>query len=126
MPKYDRISWWGPLLVGGLFVAMIIFALTAGCQALGLQPAKSLDERIGYAYGTYTAVQESTASAVRSGGLTPAEGRQVLAIADQARTFLDGARAVETADPAGATQKLELASRVLAQLQTYLQSKGVK
>lgn len=126
MPKYDRVTWWGSLLIGAVFLAMIVFALTAGCQALGLQPARSLDERIGYAYGTYTAVQESTASAVRSGGLTPAEGRQVLAIADQARTFLDAARAIETADPAGATQKLELAGTVLTQLQAYLQSKGVK
>lgn len=109
----------------GRSIAPLLCLMLAGCAALGLQPAQSLDERLAYAYGTYTAVLQATASAQAAGSVSAVDVGHVRVIADQVRALLDGARAVETTNPAGASNQLQLATRILAELQTYLRSKGV-
>lgn len=107
-------------------VAVPAVTLVSGCQSLGLAPAQSFDQKLAYAYGVYTGVQQATASAVSAGTLKPADASQVLNVCDQARALLDSARSIEATDPNGAANKLVLATTVLTQVQTYLQSRGVK
>jgi hypothetical protein len=106
------------------FWGCIIAGFLAACAAVGLAPAQSFDQQLAYAYGTHTAVLDLTNQALQAGKLTPAEARQVSTIADNARSILDSAKAVETSDLATATGRLTLASKLLDQLQTYLQTRG--
>jgi hypothetical protein len=107
--------------------AAFALLLLAGCASLGLAPAKSFDDRLAYAYGTHTAVLESATAALKSGAISVDDAQAVLSLADESRTLLDAARAaVGGGDTSTAEGKLALALSVLTQLQTYLQSKGVK
>ena len=93
--------------------------LLAGCAAFA--PARSLDDRIAYAYGTHTAVLEATANLVELGDLTADQGQDVLEIADRARLVMDTARfARDAGDPRTAEGQLALALGVLQELQAYL------
>ena len=101
-------------------------SLITACASLGLAPADSFDARLAYAYGTHTAVLQAASAAVNAGTLTPKDGEAVLTLAQQSRTLLDSARAVESTDPSTAAGRLTLAASILTQLQTFLQSRGVK
>ncbi len=107
-----------------LAAALVLLHLV-GCTALGLAPAQTFDEKLAYAYGTHTAVLQATASAKAAGTLTAADVQHVVAIADQVRALLDGARAVESTNPTGAADRLRLATSVLSELQTWLRGKGI-
>ncbi len=106
-------------------LTLVLLQCLAGCAALGLAPAKSFDEQLAYAYGTYTAVLQATATARDAGTLKPSDVQHVTAAADQVRGLLDGARSVETTNPKGAADRLHLATSILAELQTWLHGKGV-
>jgi hypothetical protein len=100
------------------------FLLIAGCAALGLAPAQTFEQKLAYGYGTYTAVQQAATQALADHVLSSADGGQVLKLADESRTLLDGARAAnKVGDLTTANGKLALATQVLVQLQTYLRSK---
>ena len=102
-----------------------VLILLAGCAQLGLAPAQTLDEKLAYAYGTHTAVQRAAASALTARDISSADAEQVLKLADESRALLDGARAAaKIGDTSTADGKLLLATSILAQLQTYLRSKG--
>jgi hypothetical protein len=104
-------------------VLTLILSTLIGCQSLGLAPAQSLDQKIAYAYGTHTAVLEAATSAVNSDRLSIADAQQVLILADQSKQLLDAGRIAERAnDTVTANSKITLATTVLAQLQTYLNS----
>lgn len=96
------------------------------CQSLGLAPARSLDDRLAYAYGVHTAVVEVISSAAQTGQLKPQEARQAANLAENSRQLLDAAKAIEQTDPGAAGAKLTLATAVLDQVQTYLKSRGPK
>ena len=107
--------------------AACAFYLVIACAQLGLAPAQSFEEKLAYAYGVHTAVTATAAAAVSAKALTPADGAQVLSVSDQARTLLDAARTLYAAqDTTGADAKLVLATGLLTQLQTYLNSRGIK
>lgn len=114
-PSTIRLAW----------VAAVLSFIT-GCASLGLAPADSFDARLAYAYGTHTAVLQAASAAVNAGTLSKQDGATVLTLATQSRVLLDSARAVESTDPTTAAGRLQLATQVLTQIQTYLQSKGVK
>lgn len=103
-----------------------LLVLLSACNSLGLQPAETVDQRIAYSYGVHTAVLQTATVLTKSGTLSKTDAEQVLVLADQSRTLLDAAKAVETTDAATASNKLALATSILTQLQTYLNSKGVK
>lgn len=107
-------------------VAAVLLMVLAACQSLGLAPAQTFDQKLAYAYGTHTAVLQAATAAVNAGSITPADGQAVFALAQQSRTLLDSARTLEATDATAAGNKLALAAAVLAQLQTFLQSRGVK
>jgi hypothetical protein len=89
---------------------------------MGLAPAKSLPERVAYGYSTLSAVQFAAANATEAGELSADDAKAVLKIGDEARALLDGAKAMASTDPAGANDKLILATTVLTNLQAYLRS----
>jgi len=112
--------------VNALFLTLMLAAGLGSCASIGLAPAQSFDQKLAYAYGTHTAVLQAAASAVAAGTISQTEGHTVLSLADQARTLLDSARALESTNADKASQNLALAAAVLSQLQSYLQARGVK
>lgn len=108
------------------FAALAFLLLLTGC-AVGLQPAKSFDQQLAYAYSTHTAVLSSAGNALEAGDLTVADAEAVLELADQSRALLDAARLASGAgDVATAEGRLALATNVLEQLLAYLRTRGVK
>jgi hypothetical protein len=103
-----------------------LLVMMSACSSLGLQPAETIDQKIAYSYGIHTAVLQTAAMLAQSGTLSKADAAQVLALADQSRSLLDAAKTIEATDAATASNKLALAASILTQLQTYLNSKGVK
>lgn len=102
--------------------ALLLMAI--GCQQLGIESPKSFDEKLAYAYGTNTAVREASTTALNAGKITSADMVHVMTINDQARGLLDGAKlAKEAGDMGSANSRLLLATSVLTQIQTYLNSR---
>ena len=112
-------------------VASTLFFATA-CAQVGLAPAQSISEQIGYGYSTVTATRITAVQALAAGTIKAADAQQVQNLADQARVLLDGARAALPApcptaapcaqDTSTAAGKLALATGVLTQLQAYLKT----
>jgi hypothetical protein len=101
--------------------------LAGGCSTFGVQPARSFDQQLAYAYSTHTAVLDSAANALEAGSLTVEDAEAVLAMADQSRVLLDSARlAAGAGDVTTAEGRLALATNVLQQLVAYLNARGVK
>jgi len=95
-----------------------------GCASLGLATPKGFDQQLATAYGVHTAVVSATAAALTSGSISSAEAAAVQTQALTARQLLDTAKTLETANPAGATNDLTLATTALTAIQTYLNSRG--
>lgn len=104
-----------------LSLVPILVLLLAGCAQLGLAPASSLTDRIAYAYGTHTAVLQSTTVALENGEISVEDAQRVLKVADQARDALDASRlALDVGDTSTAEGRLQLAVAILSELQAYL------
>lgn len=98
---------------------LVLTLVLSACAAFA--PPKSLDQRMAYAYATHTAVLSAAASSVAAGELSPSDGQQVLALADQSRRILDGARlAAGAGDISQAEGQLRLATSVLLELQRHI------
>lgn len=105
------------------FAIFLYFAI-AGCAGLGLAPAQNFEQKLAYAYGTHTAVQQAAIQALNDKALSSTDALQVLKLADESRTLLDQARAVsKLGDLSGADGKLVLATQILVNLQAYLRAK---
>jgi hypothetical protein len=117
-----------PVMLGILLAVSVPVALVVtGCESMGIQPARSFDQNLAYAYSSHTAVLESAANALEAGSLTVEDAEAVLALADQSRTLLDSARlAAGAGDVTTAEGRLALATNVLQQLVAYLNARGVK
>lgn len=117
-----------PLMLAVLLAVSVPVALSLpGCAQFGLEQPQTLDQRLAYAYGTHTAVLDAAAVGVTTGKLTAEDGRQVLKLADESRLLLDAGRAAAAGgDVSTAEGRLVLALGILTQLQTYLNSRGVK
>lgn len=107
--------------------ALLALVLLAACTSIGIQPAKSFDQQLAYAYSSHTAVLDSASNALEAGDITTEDAETVLQLADQSRVLLDSARlAAGAGDVATAEGRLALATNVLEQLLTYLRTRGVK
>jgi len=107
--------------------ASLLFVLLTACSSIGLQEAKTLDQRIAFAYGTNTALRDAAASAVVGKRLAVSDGEFVLKTTDQARTTLDAARmALGAGDTSTAEGRLVMVLGILTQVQAYLNSKGAQ
>lgn len=103
----------------------VLAVFMVGCTSLGLQPAKSFDERLAYAYSTHTSVLTAAANSVEAGTLGADDAQQLLAMTDDARLLLDSARVAATGGDVGTAEgRLTLATNVLTELLNYLNSKG--
>ena len=106
-----------------VFVALFLCA----CAQLGVAPPQSNSEKVGYAYATLATVRTTTAQLLTSNTIKVTDAQSVQTLSDQARVFLDAANATLTTDPTTAQAKLDLASAILTQLQTLLNTyKGTK
>ena len=108
-------------------LAVALLAFLTGCAQLGLTPTQTFDNKLAYAYGANTAIREASTSALNAGTITSADMEFIIPLNRQARQILDAAKAATAlGDLKTAEAKLLLATGILAQLQTYLRSKGVK
>jgi hypothetical protein len=99
----------------------LLCALLTACASMGLAPAKSLTDRISYAYGTNAGVRNAAASALSAGTLKVEDAEYVLKSTDNTRTLLDASKAALAAgDPSTAEGRLVLALNGLTLLQDYL------
>lgn len=102
-------------------------AVLAGCASLGLVQPQSFEERLGAAYTTNTAIREAAANSLASAALSSEEGEYALAQTREARKLLDATRLVARGgDITSAEGRLELVTKGLTLLRTYLEGKGVK
>lgn len=103
------------------WAALIAVVMLSGCAVFSFEPARSLSDRIGYGYGTIAAVRTTAASAHDAGLISDAFTREVLDATDNARALLDLARvAVSENTLPLAQQRLELAVRLLMEIQSRL------
>lgn len=99
----------------------VVVLLLAGCASLGLPSPKGFDQTLGQSYGIHTAVLQAVTVGVTSGDLSSSDAISINQIAINARVMLDSAKALQVAgDKAGAQSKLAMATSLLVQLQTYL------
>lgn len=105
-------------------VTAAVLMMFQGCASLGLAPADTMEKQLGYAFGIHAAVLRTAAASLDRAEISSEEAESVLAIADNARTFLNAARtALGIGDIKTAEAKLQLATAVLNQLQEYLRSR---
>jgi hypothetical protein len=103
-----------------LYPLLAVVALLLGACA-GLTQPQTFEQRLAYAYGSHTAVQEAAASSLDAGALHSSDAESLLDVADRARTLLDAARtAYRAGDVSTAEGRLELATALLTELQQYL------
>lgn len=99
----------------------LLALLLVGCAQFGLAPPASLTDRLAYAYGTHTAVLQATTAALEVRDIGVEDAQRVLTIADQARDALDAAcLAIDVGDVSTAEGRLQLATAILTELQSYL------
>jgi len=102
-----------------------LLILLAACAEIGLVTPQSFDQRLSYAYDQHTGALHSISAAVNAKEMSGADGKAVLAIADNSRMLLDSARmATASGDTETAEGRLILATNVLRELSNYL--RGVK
>jgi hypothetical protein len=100
---------------------LVLLALVA-CTSL--EAPKSFNERLAYGYASVAASRNTAASMLERGRISKVEGKQVQALADQARASLDIAKGLAgKGDTQGAEGQLQLALTVLTQLEAYLKGK---
>lgn len=100
---------------------LAFLAVLTACSSLGLPPAQSFNDRLGYAIAAHTAVLETTRRSLDLGEITSAEASELAAIADNARALIGSARTVHAAgDVELAEQRLAVVLTLLQELQTYL------
>lgn len=102
----------------------LLFILTA-CASLGLAPASTFEERLAYAVSQNAAVRNTAAVSLERNELSLEDAQRVLKITDEVRTALDAARlAAGAGDVSTAEGRLQLATSILVNLQTYLRSRA--
>jgi hypothetical protein len=126
--RTDQGGFIRPMMLAVLLAVSVPLALgVTGCASFGIQPARSFDQNLAYAYSSHTAVLEAASNALEAGSLTVEDAEAVLALADQSRVLLDSARlAAGAGDVTTAEGRLALATNVLQQLVAYLNARGVK
>ncbi len=105
-----------------LSIIPLLLVLSA-CASFGLAPASSFSDRLAYSYGTHTAVLTAATDSLEAGEIGSEDAARVLKVADEARRALDAARIASNAgDVSTAEGRLQLATALLTELQTYLRT----
>lgn len=99
--------------------------LISACAQLGLAPASTFEERLAYAVSQNAAVRQTAAVSLENGEIALDDAQRVLKLTDQVREGLDAARfAAGAGDVSTAEGRLQLATSILVELQSYLRSKS--
>jgi len=104
-------------------LALILVAAAAimGCQALGYEKPKTLEQRIGYADATLTGVNNAATQQLEAHTISSTDAEAVAKVTTSADKALRGAEAALAAgDTATAEGKLAAAVAVLTQLDAWL------
>lgn len=125
---FTRMSFLSLLVVAGMIALTVpVVVSMQGCAQFGMQQAKSFNENVAYALGQTTALRKAATDSLTFGQLTPDDAEYVLKLTDQSRALIDAAQLAYTGgDVATAEGRLQLVIGVLTQVQSYLNSKGVK
>ncbi len=101
-----------------------LLLMLAACSSLGIAPASSFEQRLAYAVSQNAAVRQTAAVSLERNELSLEDAQRVLKITDEIRTMLDAARlASGSGDITTAEGRLQLATSVLVNLQTYLRNR---
>jgi hypothetical protein len=107
--------------------ALVVAVLVSACAGLGLQQPGGFNDKLGYAYGNHTSVIQAATNALNANEITSEDAEHVLKLGEESKQVLDAARvAYNAGDIATAEGRLQLATIVLTELQTYLRERGVK
>jgi len=106
-----------------LYVLPILMMILASCAALGLEQAQSLDQKIAYAQGIDTAILTASTAAVRARQITSDDHEHVIEIAEQAKALIDSAELLSATDTDAAARKLQMATVILTEIQSWLNSR---
>lgn len=107
-----------------LAIVPLLLILTA-CASIGLAPASSFEERLAYAVSQNAAVRNAAAVSRENQELALEDAQRVLKITDEVRTALDAARlAAGAGDVSTAEGRLQLATSILVNLQSYLRNRA--
>lgn len=117
-----------PLALALLLVtAVVATPILQGCAALGIQPAKTFQQRYAYALSQTSALRVAATQALTSKSISTADAEYVLKLTDESRKLLDNARlVVDAGELAKGQTQLELATTILTQLQAYLTKRTSK
>lgn len=103
-----------------------ILLVLAACGSLGLEEAKTFEDRLAYAYGTNTAVREASTSVLNAGTISSDDMIYIKGVNDRLRLGLDAARdAARIGDMDTAEARLLMITQSLVALQNYMRAKGV-
>ena len=110
-----------------LFFSCLAASAIVGCYQVGLEPANDISEKIAYSYSINAALRTSADQALRAHAINKDDATKVLDVTDSAALMLKAAQeAVKLGDHAVATEKLEIATRLIKQVQNYINEKQVK
>ena len=112
--RFEYLSW-AALIALGLALMVAVF----GC--VSMETPKTFNERLAYGYASVAASRNTAAGLLERKRITAQQGKEVQALADNARTLLDGARAtMGKGDVKTAEGQLQLALDLLIALETKL------
>jgi hypothetical protein len=107
------------------FVLFLSTLFLAGC--VSMEKPTSFTDQLVYASKSIEAVTDTASSMYERGRLTKEQGREALAMIDQATAALDLARASQgKGDITTAQGQLNLALTLLTQIETYLKAQEAK
>jgi hypothetical protein len=110
-----------------LLAVCFTISFLPGCEQLGLNKASSIEEKIAYGYSSIASIRSTTADLLTAKRIQVEDAKMVQAMADNARTSLDIAKgAVQNGRPKDAQAALNLATKVLVELQVFLTEKEQK
>lgn len=114
-------------LIRSIAIAACLVAGSAGvatmsaCSTVGVQAPQSPSQAIAYGYGTVAALRTQAAQGLASGAVSVATAQKVLVLTDQARTYLDAAKAaLASGDTSTTSGQLALAAAIITQVQGLL------
>ena len=106
--------------------AGVAIALFAACNSLGLPEAQTFKQRAVVAYGTVTAVRDTTTQLLVAKKISADSARNVQRQADIARDSVDAAVAIYPSSHVEGETRLDSAVKLLHALQIYLQSRSTQ
>lgn len=93
----------------------------SACSTVGVAAPQSPSQAIAYGYGSVAALRTQAAQGLASGAVSVATAQKVLVLTDQARTYLDAAKAaLASGDTSTTSGQLALAAAIITQVQGLL------